>query len=264
MREIAIVASRDNERTNAIETIDAIKRAGFQNVFLQWYNAVWKVSQEEQLKYAREQGLNVIFAHLGYKNINELWREGEAGDQLAEGYKQDIKVCKENNIPMVILHLTSKTTAPPYGEIGLKRIQEIVDYAESLGIKVAFENNRMKGYLDYVIEHVDNENAGVCFDAGHYHAFFHDDFDFSKFKDRIIAVHLHDNDESDDQHLIPFDGTNDWDKIIEKLVECNYDGPITMEQCYRNQYLEDGIDHFYQRSYEAGKQLVKMFEEKRK
>ena len=35
-----------------------------------------------------------------------------------------------------------------------------------------------------------------------------------------------------------------------------------MEQCYRKQYLEEGIDHFYQKSYEAGKRLVKMIEQR--
>ena len=37
---------------------------------------------------------------------------------------------------------------------------------------------------------------------------------FNKFKNRIFAVHLHDNDQSDDQHLLPFDGTIDWNKTI--------------------------------------------------
>lgn len=32
--------------------------------------------------------------------------------------------------------------------------------------------------------------------------------------DREIAVHLHDNDKSDDLHLIPFDGTLNWENTI--------------------------------------------------
>ena len=41
---------------------------------------------------------------------------------------------------MVVMHLTSKSVAPIYNEIGIKRLQKIVDYAESLDIQVAFEN----------------------------------------------------------------------------------------------------------------------------
>lgn len=60
-------------------------------------------------------------------------------------YKNDIKKCKENGIPMVIMHLSSKKNPPMYNEIGLNRIKEIVQYAKQLNIKIAFENTRKKG-----------------------------------------------------------------------------------------------------------------------
>lgn len=50
---------------------------------------------------------------------------------------------------------------------------------------------------------------------------FNDELDFPKFKDRIFAVHLHDNDKSDDLHLIPFDGTLNWSNVVKNLKgEC--------------------------------------------
>ena len=259
-REIAVVVSNANQNVTVIDTINAIEKAGFKNVFIQWYNKEWNPTQEVQLKYIREKGLNVIFAHLGYKNINDLWLENEVGDKLVEGYKNDIKICKENNIPMVVMHLTSKSEAPKYNETGLKRLKEIVDYAQKLNIKVAFENTKIKGYLDYVIENIDNENVGICFDSGHYHVHFNDDLDFPKFKDRIFAVHLHDNDQSDDLHLMPFEGTLDWEETIKNLKECNYDGPVTLELCYRNEYLDMSIEDFYRKGYDVGEKLKEMFE----
>ena len=260
-REIAVVVSNSNKDVSVIDTIDAIQNAGFKNVFIQWYNKKWDITQEEQLKYIREKGLNIIFAHLGYKNINNIWIDTEDGNKLVEAYKNDIKICKESNIPMVVMHLTNESQAPKYNEIGLKRLQEIVDYARTLDMKVAFENTKIKGYLDYVIENIKNDNVGICFDSGHYHVHFDDDLNFAKFKDRIFAVHLHDNDKSDDLHLIPFDGTIDWKKIIKELKKCNYNGPITMELCYRYKYLDMGIANFYKKGYEIGKKLKEMFEE---
>lgn len=260
-REIAVVVSNGNKNVSVIETINAIKNAGFKNVFIQWYNnKEWSPTQEEQLKLIREKGLNVIFAHLGYQDINNLWVEDAIGDKLVDRYKNDIRVCKDNDIPMVIMHLTSKNKASQYNERGLKRLQEIVDYAESLNIKVAFENTKIKGYLDYVIKNINNKNVGICFDSGHYHVHFNDELDFSSFKNRIFAVHFHDNDKSDDLHLLPFDGTLDWENVVKKLKECNYNGPITMELCYRYEYLKMGIDEFYKKGYEIGIQLKEMFE----
>ncbi len=74
MREIAVAIQNDNEKVTPLQTIDAIKKAGFQNVFVQWYNKDWKIGQQEQLDYAKKLGLNIIFAHLGYQNINEIWK----------------------------------------------------------------------------------------------------------------------------------------------------------------------------------------------
>ncbi|MFQ9298092.1 MAG: sugar phosphate isomerase/epimerase family protein [Clostridia bacterium] len=260
MKKIAVVIHNNNENVTVSETIDAIKKAGFKDVFVQWYNKEWEYSQEEQLKYARKQGLNIIFAHLGYKNINDLWKECDEGNKLVENYKKDIKICKQNNIPMVVMHLTSKKVAPNYNEIGLERIREIVNYAKELDIKVAFENTKIKGYLEYVIQNLDNDNVGICYDAGHCHVHFNDEFPYEMFKNKIFAVHLHDNDKSDDLHLLPFDGTIDWEKLIKKLRDCNYEGPITLEPCYRYDYLNLTLDEFYKKAYEVGKKISNMFD----
>lgn len=258
MYEPAVVISNYNENVSVYDTIDAISNSGFKKAFIEWYNKDWDVSQEEQLKYARKKGLNIIFAHLGYQNINDIWIEQETN--IVERYKNDIKICHENNIPMVVMHITSKSEAPMYNETGLKRIKEICDYAKSLNIKIAFENTKIKGYQEYIIENIDNKNVGICFDSGHYHAHFKDEFDFNKFKNRIFAVHLHDNDQSDDQHLLPFDGTIDWNKTIKKLKDNNYKGPITLEIHYHRDYVNMDINEFYKKGYKIALKIKEIFE----
>lgn len=258
MKEFAVAIQNENEKVSIIETINSIKNAGFKNVFVQSYNENWQYSQQEQIERCKQLGFNIIFAHLGYQNINSIWVDGIEGDNLVERYKEDIKKCKENEIPMVVMHLTSKKKAPMYNEIGLNRIRKIVKYAKELNMKVAFENTKIKGYLEYVLKNIKDDNVGICFDAGHYHVHFDDEFNFEFFKNRIFAVHLHDNDKSDDLHLLPFDGTIDWEYVMNKLKECNYNGPITMELCYRYDYLDMPIDEFYKIGYERGLELSKI------
>ena len=101
----------------------------------------------------------------------------------------------------------------------------------------------------------------MCFDSGHFHAHFKDDLDFSKFKNKIFAVHLHDNMGELDEHLLPFDGTLNWNMVIDNLKKCNYTGPITMELCYRNKYEEMSLEDFYKKGYEIGKRLGEMYNE---
>lgn len=260
MREIAVAIQNENEKVDIKQTINSINNAGFRNVFVQWYDEKWDYGQEEQVQLCKKLGFNIIFAHLGYQNINSIWEEGIEGDKLIQRYQEDIKNCKKNGISMVVMHLTSKKEAPMYSEIGLNRIRKITQYAKELNIKVAFENTKIKGYLEYVLENIKDENVGICFDSGHYHVHFDDEFNFEFFKDRIFAVHLHDNDKSDDLHLLPFDGTIDWKQVIIKLKECNYNGPITMELCYRYDYLNMPLDDFYKKGYDIGIKLAEMFE----
>ena len=260
MRELAVAIQNSNKQVSVIETINSIKNVGFKNVFVQWYDEKWEFNQTEQVKLCKKLGLSIIFAHLGYQNINSIWEEGIEGDKLVERYKRDIKDCHENGISMVVMHLTSKKKAPSYGEIGLNRIRKIVEYAKELDIKVAFENTKIKGYLEYVLDNIKDENVGICFDVGHYHAHFNDEFDFEFFKERIFAVHLHDNDKTDDLHLLPFEGTIDWKYVIKKLKECNYNGPVTLELCYRNDYLSMSLDDFYRKGYNVGEKLQELFE----
>ena len=252
MRELAVAIQNENENVNIIQTIESVKNAGFKNVFVQWYDKDWEHSQIEQVEMCKKLGLNIIFAHLGYQNINSIWEEGKIGDKEVERYKKDIKNCHENGIPMVVMHLTQKDKAPMYGEVGLNRIRKITEYAKEMNMKVAFENTKIKGYLEYVLDNIKDDNVGICFDAGHYHVHFDDEFNFELFKNRIFAVHL---------HLLPFNGTIDWEYVINKLKDCNYNGPITMELCYRYDYLNMSLDSFYKKGYEVGKKLQEMFED---
>lgn len=260
MKDFAVVVSNDNKNVSPIETIDAIKKAGFKNVFIQWYDENWEYSQKEQLEYIRKQGLNVIFAHLGYQNINDIWDTEKDVTLMIERYKRNIKECKENNINLVIMHPTSGRNAMMYNKTGIQRIKEITDYAKQLGVKVAFENTKIKGYLEYIISNLNDDNVGICYDAGHCHVHFDDEFNYEFFKDKIFAVHLHDNDKSDDQHLLPFDGTIDWEYVISKLKYCNYNGPVTLELCYRNDYLNLKPEEFYKEGIIIAEKIANMFE----
>ena len=237
------------------DTIYAIKRAGFDGVFVQWYNEDLEFSQQQQVDLCRELDLDIAFAHLGYKKINDIWLDNVDGDNLVDGYLKDLDQINKNNIKMVIMHLSSKSVAPMPSKIGISRLQKIADYAQKLGIKIAFENNKIKGYLEYVFNNIKNENIGICFDSGHCHCHFDDSFDWELFKDKIFALHLHDNDKSRDQHFLPFDGTIDWEKYMKNIQSTTYNGPLTLESCYTPEYFKMSISEFYQESYNRAKKL---------
>lgn len=260
MSELAVCIQGANENVTPKETIDAIYKAGFKNVFVQYYHRDnIDYDELELIDYCRQLGLNIIFCHLGYKYINEIWLEGPKGDKVTENYMKDLDVMQEKRINMVVMHLTSHKEAPLYNKIGLERLKKIVQHAKELNIKIAFENTRKQGFLEYVLGNIKDESAGICFDAGHYHTYFDDQFDFEFFKNRYYAIHLHDNDKSSDQHLLPFDGNVDWQSVLAMIKKNNYNGPITLELCYRYQYLNESLEDFYKEGFKRGERLQELY-----
>ena len=260
MRNLVQCINNSNENISVFDTIDFVRKSGYKKVFVQWYDHNWSVSQQEQVDYIKNSGLEIEFAHLGYDNINQIWVEGEIGDSLVEKYINNLECCAKNNIQMVIMHLTAKCVAPPPSQIGIDRIQKIADFAKENNIKIAFENTKLLGYLEYVLDNVKNDNIGICFDIGHCHCFFEDKFNWERFRDRIFAVHLHDNDKSGDQHLLPYDGTINWETILRDLKSANYDGPITLESCYGKNYSDMHALDFYKMSYGIAENLRSLME----
>ena len=255
-RKVIQCIQHENQNVNIKDTILAIKDAGFDGVFVQWYNDnTWEFSQQEQVDFCYELGLEIEFAHLGYWQIEDIWKIGDKGDQVVEGYFRDLDAIKKNNIPMVVMHLTNLYDAPPASEIGIKRFQAIADYAQKLGIKIAFENTKVITLFDSVLDNIKNKNVGICFDSGHYHCNFKDQFNWDKYKDRIFTLHLHDNDGNSDLHLLPYDGNLDWNELFKNLNNANYNGNIVLESCYSYQYLKQSLKEFYKDSLKTAKKI---------
>lgn len=265
MNELAVVISNDNKNVSIYETIDAIKEAGFKNVFIQWYDSdykVFEVPQLEQMQYARSIGLNVIFTHLGYRNMNDIWLDGEVGERFVQKYLRNLDEMKEQGIELVMMHACVGYDAPEPTKIGLERFRRICDRAKELNIRLAFENTKKPGYLEFLLDNIPYDNIGVCYDCGHDHCHFKDKFNFDHFKDKIMCIHIHDNYGEIDDHLIPGDGTVDFDYVLDGLKRANYNSYLTMELCYRNDYLDMNIVDFYKKGYDQGLKLIKKWQEK--
>ena len=125
MRFIQCVQN-DNEKVSVIDTINAIKEADFDGVFIQWYNKQLEVDKEEQLKLCLKLGLKVPFVHLDYSKIQDIWVDGEDGDILVEKYIADLDKCHQCGVSLVMMHLTPYSTKPVMSMIAIERFRKIV------------------------------------------------------------------------------------------------------------------------------------------
>lgn len=106
-----------------------------------------------------------------------------------------------------------------------KAVDELGTRAEALGVALALENG-MQGYLatnndllSFVAEY-DHPAVGICYDSGHAHIMEGAAVVLEAFSSYVVTAHLHDNDGTADQHLVPGQGTLEWQPVVEELARC--------------------------------------------
>lgn len=170
---------------------------------------------------------------------------------------QCVADCAAYEISTMIVHLSSGNDAPPMNLFGLDRIKRITEKAEKHGIKIALENLRNSEGLAYTLGRFDSQNLGFCYDSGHHHCRNPKEDLLTKYGSRLMALHLHDNNGIEDQHLLPFDGTIDWNKTMQKICTTDYSGPIALEVANHG-YENLPAEEFLSTAFEKARKLETM------
>ncbi len=78
-------------------------------------------------------------------------------------------------------------------------------------------------------------------------------------QERLISLHLHDNDGTGDQHELLFSGTIDWPRLAGIIAASTYEKWVSMEVSIHNTGIEDeGV--FLEKAFEAGTTFANMIE----
>jgi sugar phosphate isomerase/epimerase len=239
------------------ELYPAIKQAGFNGTTL-WWDDSYYPDYRTHPEIARKAGLYIESVHLPFSTVNSFWLDNLEGNGLVENHLQWINDCAEFSIPTAVMHLSSGDNPPPFNSLGLDRLKRIIEKAESVNVCVALENLRKVEYLEYALKNIDSPKCGFCFDSGHQHHRSPDVDLLSMYGARLMALHLHDNDQTADQHLFPFDGTIDWDIILGKIKSTGYRGAISLE-LKNTRYKNLTSEEFLCAAYERAKKLEEKF-----
>lgn len=84
--------------------------------------------------------------------------------------------------------------------------------------------------LNAVLDEYPADRVGICYDSGHANSSDYLQVDLlAARRDRLQALHLHDNDGSGDRHQPPFYGNTDWRKLAEIIRTSSYCREISYE-----------------------------------
>ena len=137
-----------------------------------------------------------------------------------------------------------------------RSMDELRDFAMQRNMRIALENGKLEAMV-WAMAEFEPEYVGLCYDSGHGNIGWMDLDSLETYKDRLLSVHLHDNDGKDDLHQLPFTGTIDWDRLTRIIAASSYDKPISMEVV-----RSDGDDEieFLTEAFKLGQRLTAMVE----
>ena len=141
--------------------------------------------------------------------------------------------------------------------VNANAIKEYLPTAEKCGVIILSENILWGSSADpriisELVEEVNSPWFGWCFDTGHAHCCGYEPSVLTKCKVVPLSLHIQDNDGSGDGHLIPGDGTVDWEEFFSALFKIGYTGDCVMEAHHQSlDAPDDQRDAILTRLYET-------------
>ena len=122
-----------------------------------------------------------------------------------------------------------------------RSLDTLVPECQALGVPLALENMPEDNwvFLETILKEYPADVVGLCYDSGHGNISWSETppiglEKIEAHKERLFALHLHDNDGHGDQHQPPFFGTIDWERLI-RIVDASPScvRPLNFELSYR-------------------------------
>ncbi|MBQ8357541.1 MAG: sugar phosphate isomerase/epimerase [Clostridia bacterium] len=182
--------------------------------------------------------------HAPFKNINNIWLEGEGGEAMIAQLLGAVDACVLAGVSILVVHLSSGLKPPSITDIGRKRFAELVEYAAKKNVRIAFENQRKLANLAWAFEAFEEApNVGFCYDTGHEGCFTPGREYMPLFGQRLICTHIHDNSGvfDHDEHMIPFDGNLNFDRVTRQIRESGFTGSLMLEVLSGHTHLYDDM-----------------------
>jgi len=149
-----------------------------------------------------------------------------------------LRIARTIPFEMLVVHLGSPGTTSQTGDntrsAACRSAEEICRLAEPFGVRVALEviPNELStaGSLVTMLEgDLDAPHAGICLDFGHAHLMGDVADTVETAAEHVIATHVHDNRRRQDDHLVPYRGSIDWDLALMTMQKIGYDAAYMLE-----------------------------------
>ena len=217
--------------------------------------------------------MSVETLHLTYKKmlnntcvnhqyVNVLWEDNYDSQEYIDELIRQVEFAHKYNVKKVVMHTTGGFRPTQFGEKGLRNIEKILNYCKNKKIFLCLENLRLMEPLYYIFDNLKSPFLKFCFDSGHANCMTKNikHFPWKELGPYLFCVHLNDNFGNNDDHLIPFDGNIDWEKITKNMARYCPEIELTLETRMSDYYFQRGSEKdFYQHCFNSLKKLESLF-----
>lgn len=231
------------------DQIKNICESGFKHIDLGMYSITetnplffgddWQKSANDLLKYTESLGADFVQAHS--PNGNPLV-EGEPFDILVERTIRSIEVCGMLGIPNNVVHFgwAEGISREECFERNREFYRKLFPAMEKHNVNVLCENSTSVNMGDMeclktgadmreFIEFVNHPLFHACWDTGHANCEGPQYEEILTIGEHLYAVHINDNLQNYDAHVMPYFGTINMDEVMTALTEMGYKGYFTFE-----------------------------------
>ena len=203
--------------------------------------------------------------------VNDTWgraystatRDNSAREATLHEMDAALDIARHIPFKFFVLHLGLPLAERPgpddnNRQAALKTIEHVYERAQPLGVTLALEvmDNPLSttpALVDMLEHDLDGLDIGLCMDVGHAHMLGDTADAIETASEYLVTTHIHDNRRQKDDHLVPFEGSINWDATIMELEKIGYDGVLmyevrnrqsagqVLERCVRARTTLDGL-----------------------
>lgn len=223
------------------EAIEAARQAGFAGIEIlcakshfDWENP--SVIEEVRAALGNWPKVQISF-HAPFDTVDLSSSNPEQWQEAFDAMTQALKVARQLNAKTFVIHPRNQANGPNWSASNLPAFQNSVSRLMHLAsrhrIVIAIENTGVftsnESNMIDILELLPPHGVGACFDTGHAQL-SGNLLEYSRLiTPRASVLHIHDNDGKSDQHLLPGEGTIDWDAFVEIVLKRDFHAQRVIE-----------------------------------
>lgn len=202
----------------------------------------YKKKTQSLKEYADKIKLPLVQAHApfpSYRDNNPRYNRSEWKKLL-----RTIEACGILKIKNLVIHPLNDHT----NEENIAFYKKLLPYAKKANITICVENMwrwdkekdrarpcscSFSDTFNAIVDGLNSKHVKACVDIGHAEMFSFMKYSaqqmLEEMKDRVVCLHIHDNDKVKDKHWAPFKGKIDYRDVVKGLKNINYRGDLIAE-----------------------------------